>query len=113
MFELQFTALVNRLNERVIGRLHQETDHGKRNRIKDFPLQFEIIKPALAELVQRIYNIPGAKLMGCYLTSCSQTKDATVDFLAKPIAAAFNLQPVPPLVETRTNVNKTFLLQIY
>lgn len=108
VFEMQYAALVKRLNERVIWRLHQEHTQEKRNRIKDFPLQFEIIRPAITELMQQINHVNGAKLMGCYFTSCVQSMDTAVDFLAKPITEAFNLQPLLRAAERKTTPHKNF-----
>lgn len=116
-FEVQYATMVKRLNERVIGRMHQEHTPEKRNRIKDFPLQFEIIRPHIAELMQQIHNISGARLMGCYFTSCAQSRDAPVDFLAKPIATAFNLRPLlhapsPTMAPIKKFFNTDLLLEV-
>lgn len=75
IFNSRFDALIKKLNEQLIWRIHQERNPLARPYIKDFPLQVERIKQNLAELIKQINAAKcNIILKGVYLTSAMQTK---------------------------------------
>lgn len=69
----EFSSLLARLNDRLIWRMHQESDVRKRHAIKQFPTQIESLKPNLGHLLNQILPSIDVTLSGIYFTSCSQT----------------------------------------
>lgn len=71
----KFDALIKKLNQQLLWRLHQERNPMARPYIKDFPLQVERVKEYVLDLVKEMHN---AKLplvvKGVYLTSALQKK---------------------------------------
>lgn len=107
IFDVQLNTLLKRLNERLIWRLHQEHNSQKRARIKDFPFQMEILKNAIANLVNQIGNITNVKLCGSYFTSCSQ-QQSSLNFLTPKLEKHFNLKQHPTTFPPKNIQNKTF-----
>lgn len=71
IFTARFNALIHRLNQQLIPRLHQERDSTVRPYIKDFPLQVERLKEAIVHFISAL-AIPDLALQGVYLTSSIQ-----------------------------------------
>lgn len=92
LFNEQFNTLLQHLHERVLWRLHQENNHDKQGKIKNFPLQMEFLKAPLAKLLNLILPDTELNLRGIYLTSCLQ-KDSTIDNLTRSINQAFDILP--------------------
>jgi len=72
----RFNALINRLNNQLIWRLHQERSVSGKINIKDFPLQMERVKKALLHFLKAL-NAPTLNLKGIYLTSATQKSGDT------------------------------------
>lgn len=87
-FELQYNNLLKRLNERLIGRLHQERSQQTRNRIKDFPLQLEFLKSTIEGLAKQFSTITHTNLKGIYFTSSLQHTNFFIEELFNQIIAA-------------------------
>lgn len=94
-FDVEFDALVKRLNDRLITRLHQERTQHKRDRVSDFPLQVESLKKPLITFLQLISGLTTAKtktpLRGIYFTSASP-QEQCIDQLLVPLTRAFHLE---------------------
>lgn len=71
VFAQRFDALIKRLNQQLIYRLHHEHDLKIKANIKDFPFQLEQVKIKLVDFVKRFSNLP-CSLQGIYLTSAHQ-----------------------------------------
>lgn len=69
----RFNALIKRLNNQLIPRLHQERNQNIKPAIKDFPLQIERLKYALLHFTKSL-KIKDVNLQGIYLTSAIQPK---------------------------------------
>ncbi|TAK75312.1 MAG: hypothetical protein EPO11_05640, partial [Gammaproteobacteria bacterium] len=73
LFTQRFDALIKRLNEQLLWRLHQERNPMARPAIKDFPLQMERVKELMMEFVKKLSASPfPLSLQGVYLTSALQ-----------------------------------------
>lgn len=72
-FAQRFNALIKRLNQQLLWRLHQERNPMARPQIKDFPFQVERVKELVLDLIKKISatNLP-ISLQGVYLTSSLQ-----------------------------------------
>jgi type VI secretion system protein ImpL len=95
LFNDEYDALLKRLHERVIRRLHQEHNLDKVGKIKNFPLQMEFLKNSLAKLLNIILPNTTMNLRGIFFTSTSQ-KDMPFDNLIKSLSRAYNIHPVNP-----------------
>lgn len=71
IFMNRFNALIKRLNNQLISRLHQERNPNARPLIKDFPLQVEHLKESTANFLKAL-AMPHLNLHGIYLTSAVQ-----------------------------------------
>lgn len=75
LFVKKFNALIKKLNEQLIWRLHQERNPMARPYIKDFPLQLEHVKECLADFIKKLAAAQlGLSIQGVYLTSAMQPK---------------------------------------
>lgn len=79
-FEEKFDALVKRLNQRMVWRLHQERQIEKKMLIKHFPMQLLALKDNCRELVKTLTEVAHLNLMGMYFTSSLQ-KGRAVNYL--------------------------------
>jgi type VI secretion system protein ImpL len=93
-FGTGFDALVQRLNERLLGRIQQETDLQKRALIYGFPAQVASLKDQLREFLDEIFmpnRYEGRPLLrGVYFTSGTQ-EGTPVDRIMAGIAQTFGL----------------------
>jgi type VI secretion system protein ImpL len=75
-FEVEFAALEQRLNDRLIDRLQQERDVQRRALMYGFPQQFSSLGEPLRDLLERIFAdsrfIQAGLLRGVYFTSGTQ-----------------------------------------
>ena len=73
-FTARFNALIKKLNQQLIWRLHQERNPMLRPYIKDFPLQIERLKSFMLDFINKLssmnIHIP---IQGIYLTSALQS----------------------------------------
>ncbi len=108
-----FAALLTRLNQRIIWRLHQELNVDTRDLIKDFPIQLETLQEPLVALLHQLTDsltLP-INLQGVFFTSVLQSqRHKTVDQLLAPITKCFDLhtQDIKPRFARK---NKTFFVK--
>lgn len=93
-FEEEFDSLVDRLNERLVERIHQEPDIQRRSLIYGFPQQIASLKRPIQDFLDEIFkpsryeDIP--MLRGFYFTS--GTQDGTpIDRLMGTMAQTFGI----------------------
>lgn len=90
----ELDALIQRLNDRVLWRVHNERDPAKRALIQAFPLQVENLKPALESFLGEAFapnRFSDAPLLrGVYL--CSGTQEGTpIDRMMAAVSSSFGL----------------------
>lgn len=74
-FVNNFNALIKKLNDQMIARLHQERNSHARPLIKDFPLQLEQLKNFLSSLIKKLSQAQTQmNLFGIYLCSANADK---------------------------------------
>lgn len=74
VFNQRFNALIKKLNQQLIHRLHQERNPNARPAIKDFPLQVERLKESTFDFIKKLTSSNlTLSLQGVYLTSALQT----------------------------------------
>ncbi|HVE45094.1 MAG TPA: type VI secretion system membrane subunit TssM [Gammaproteobacteria bacterium] len=80
VFINRFNALIKKLNQQLIWRLHQERNPTARPYIKDFPLQVERLKEFIADFITRLSEKnTHLTVKGVYLTSALQPEEETTD----------------------------------
>jgi type VI secretion system protein ImpL len=93
-FAGEFTALIERLNERLIDRLQAERSPDRRVQIAGFPPQMASLEPALAEFLQEAFGgsrlDPAPMLRGFYFTSGTQ-QGTPIDRLTDLLARSFGI----------------------
>lgn len=89
----EFSAILQRFNSRVLWRIQQETHPNTKMLIKDFPVQFELIKPYLGHFLNQVLPSIDVTLNGIFLTSAIQS-DRTINHISQPLNEVFALQPV-------------------
>ncbi len=94
-FAAEFDALLARLNERMLERLQQETDLGRRRLIYSFPQQIASLRDVAVEFLTEVFRPSRLEarplLRGAYMTS--GTQDGTpIDRLLGAMAGQFGLQ---------------------
>lgn len=73
IFSVRFNALIKKLNQQLIWRLHQERNPMIRPPIKDFPLQVENLKALTQNILRKLSKAtPAFQLHALYLTSALQ-----------------------------------------
>jgi len=107
LFNDEYNALLTRLNERLIWRLHQENNLDKIGKIKNFPLQMEFLKSPLAKLLNVILPHTELNLRGIFFTSALQ-KDTPFDNLTKTVSRAFDIEQIN--TTHRLTTPKTFFI---
>jgi len=95
LFDVEFDALVKRVNERLLSRLHNERDPYRRAKIQAFPSQFENMRGILNEFVENVfggnqYQTP-ALLRGVYFTSGTQ-EGTPIDRILTSLSTHFGVQ---------------------
>lgn len=94
MFGTEFDLLLERLNTRVIERLHAERDRSRRAAVLSFPQQLGAFREIAREFVEGVfarhqYGAP-ALLRGAYLTSGTQ-EGAPIDRMLSAVARTFGV----------------------
>ncbi len=111
-FTHHFNALIKRLNQQLIWRLHQERNPMIRPYIKDFPFQVERLKEFALDFIKKfVADHLNLSLQGVYLTSSFQPKPETetqvLDQTAHATTRAVQLFKEPSLT-TRAYFVKQF-----
>jgi type VI secretion system protein ImpL len=93
-----FDQLIDRLNQRVLDRVHTERDLGRRAAIFSFPSQVATLKAPLADFLGKIFYESGYEaaplLRGAYLTSGTQ-EGTPIDRLLQAMSASFGIRHEP------------------
>jgi type VI secretion system protein ImpL len=93
-FTIEFSLLVQRLNERLLDRLQAERSPDKRTAIAGFPAQVASLQAPLAEFVGEAFGgsrlDPAPFLRGIYLTSGTQ-EGSPIDRLTGAMARSFGI----------------------
>jgi type VI secretion system protein ImpL len=75
-FASEYNLLVDRLNGRLLWRMHQERDLNRRGAIEVFPQQMEILKPVLTNFLKQVFASSRYHLQpylrGAYFSSGTQ-----------------------------------------
>lgn len=113
VFSVRFNALVKKLNQQLIWRLHQERNPMIRPHIKDFPLQVERLKSFTLEVIKKLTTMTTAfHVHGVYLTSSQQIPPAesseVIDETQNQTQHAIQLFREPP-PQSRAYFVKQFL----
>ncbi|MFK8017735.1 MAG: type VI secretion system membrane subunit TssM [Gammaproteobacteria bacterium] len=91
----EYDALVNRLNERLGQRMHQEQDLQRRSKIFGFPRQVASLKPAAQDFLMKIFKPSryddAFVWRGLYMTSGTQ-EGTPIDRLVGSLARTFGLE---------------------
>ncbi|MGH8502215.1 MAG: type VI secretion system membrane subunit TssM [Gammaproteobacteria bacterium] len=99
-FGAEYDALMQRLNDRLLARLHQERDVQRRGLLYVFPRQMAELKPVLERFIADVFQPSryGSPLLlrGVYLTSGTQ-EGTPIDRLMGSLARAFRLDQQAPL----------------
>jgi type VI secretion system protein ImpL len=93
-FAAEFDALIERLQERLLARMDAERDPRRRTSLLAFPQQMNTLKPALNDLLQRVFTVSGfdrpVLLRGVYFTSGTQ-EGTPIDRMLGAIARTFGV----------------------
>lgn len=93
-FTGEFDALIERLQQRVLTRMDDERDPRRRTSVLAFPQQMSGLKPALDDLLQRVFTRSGfdrpVLLRGVYFTSGTQ-EGTPIDRMLGAIARTFGV----------------------
>ncbi len=110
-FPEEFDALVGRMNDRLIDRVHQERDLRRRALIFGFPGQFASMKEVASEFLTNIFEPnrydPRFLLRGVYFTSGTQ-EGTPIDRLLGAMSAAFGL--VRPISTPFSGSSRSYFL---
>ncbi len=94
-FPEEFDLLLDRLNERLLERMHQEPDIGARSLIYGFPQQFASLREVAGDFLQEIFRPSRLEtrplLRGVYFTSGTQN-GTPIDRLMGAMSGQFGLQ---------------------
>ena len=94
LFEKEFSRLLERLQQHVLGRMERERDTRRRVTILAFPQQMAAVGPLLNDLLKRVFTTTGFDnqilLRGVYFTSGTQ-EGTPVDQVLGAVARAFGV----------------------
>lgn len=117
-FSDEFARLLDRLNARVLKRLHDERDGSRRAALLAFPLQFSAVGDVLREFVEGVFagqaHATAPMLRGFYLTSGTQ-EGTPIDRMLGAVARSFGLdaqQAPEPTAHPRTFFIEQLLLSV-
>ncbi|MCF8002687.1 MAG: type VI secretion system membrane subunit TssM [Chromatiaceae bacterium] len=115
-FADEYQALVERLDERLLGRLQQERDAGKRRLVFSFPRQFASLGESISSFLDKAFGPSRFEqrplVRGVYFTSGTQT-GTPIDRVLGAIAASFGVgrDAPPPFTGTAKSFFVTRLLR--
>ncbi len=102
----QYSALTNRLNERLLKRLYDERDPRQRALIYGFPQRFGGLQSTIETFIGQIFSVDSYTtpplLRGLYLVSNTQS-GMPLDPLMGVVSAAFDVER-PPLAAHRSQI---------
>lgn len=110
-FSPQFDQLVERLNERLLWRVHQERNIDKRSNLQGFPARFESLNAIVEDFVRQTFSAnrfdTPPLLRGVYFTSATQ-EGSPIDRMMASVSATFGLER--DMGHQQTNTGKSFFL---
>mgnify|MGYP001179667050 CR=1 FL=1 len=110
-FKKRYQELVERLNERVLIKVHQERNPERRNLILNFPQQMESMSGIIHEFLDQIFSphnyATTPMLRGVYFTSATQ-EGSPIDRMMSSVSASFNLDRKQSVAQA--NTGKSFFL---
>lgn len=111
-FAEEYNALISRLNDRMLSRVHQERDANRRGAIENFPQQMECLKPLLISFLKQTFAANRYHyqpfLRGVYITS--GTQDGTsIDRMMSAMVANLGLQRTVALLPS--DQGKSYFIQ--
>jgi type VI secretion system protein ImpL len=111
-FAEEFDLLLNRLNTRILERLHAERDRNRRAAILSFPQQLSAVRETARQFVEGVftgyaYGTPPL-LRGVYLTSGTQ-EGTPIDRMMSAVARTFGLDPAQ--VQAPGSQQRTFFVE--
>ncbi len=106
-FKQEYSALLERLNKRLIARLHHERCLSDRILISDFPLQFESIKGIISYTLDQIERSNTGEIRGVYFCSAIQ-QGVAIDRLKRPLSQIFDIATVP--AQSLPLLNKAYFI---
>lgn len=115
-FPEEFRALETQLQLRMLERMQQERDLGRRALIHGFPRQFAALEEALANFLQAVFSAnrfeQPALLRGVYFTSGTQ-EGTPIDRVMSSLASSFGLRDraLPPRPESGRSYFLTRLMR--
>ena len=95
-FSGEFGQLIERLNQRLLWRLHQERNYEKRAQLQSFPARMQSLTTLLEDFVKHTFSpnrydtVP--LLRGVYFTSATQ-QGSPIDRMMAQVSASFGLAP--------------------
>jgi type VI secretion system protein ImpL len=99
LFDTEFDAIIERLNDRLLERVQDERDPDRRGRAFGFPVQFNSVKPLLRDFLRETFDSTRFEeqpmLRGAYFTSATQ-EGTPIDRLMGAMARAFGLADKAP-----------------
>ncbi|SRR5579883_671097 len=111
IFNQHCNALIKRINNQLITRLHQERNIHARSAIKDFPLQVERLKDVLLDFLKALSSSK-FPMQGLYLTSATQTQaEEPIANIINPTAHQALQLLRPPVMPSKAFFIKQFILQ--
>ncbi len=110
-FSPQFDQLVERLNERLLWRIHQERNLEKRSNLQGFPARFESLNTILEDFIRQTFSANRFDnpplLRGVYFTSATQ-EGCPIDRMMASVSATFGLER--DMGRQQTSTGKSFFL---
>lgn len=110
-FSIEFDQLVERLNERLLGRINQERNIDKRSALQGFPARFESLGDVIDDFIKQSFS-PNRfdtppMLRGIYFSSATQ-EGCPIDRMMASVSANFGLER--DMGRQQTNTGKSFFL---
>ncbi|MDN3640219.1 type VI secretion system membrane subunit TssM [Simiduia curdlanivorans] len=108
----EFDNLIDRLNHRLLWRVHQERNIDRRSALHGFPARMEALSEVLSDFIKQTfsenrYDTPPL-LRGVYFTSATQ-EGSPIDRMMASVSADFGLER--DMGKAQTNTGKSFFLQ--
>jgi len=112
MFDAEFDLLMDRLNTRILERLHAERDRRRRAAVLSFPQQLGALRELCRQFVEGVFSRhqygQTPMLRGAYLTSGTQ-EGAPIDRMLSAVARTFGVDAAR--VQPSRNQPRTFFVE--
>lgn len=108
-FMHQLNALIKKLNQQLLWRLHHERNPLVRPAIKDFPLQIERMKEVMMNFIKKLAsNKSGVVLQGVYFTSALQPTHKATNVIDESL---YSDQQAVQLFKEPTSTTRAYFLK--